>query len=218
VTNRDKTDSVRGRMADAGEPFNVARGQVEAAAGPVSEAEFQEIRRTGRCNLANRELTVLPPEIGQLTNLRELWLGGNQLTALPPEIGQLTSLEALGLGHNQLTALPREIGQLTSLGRLGLVGNQLTVLPPEIGQLTNLRRLELDDNQLTVLPPEIGQLTNLRRLELGGNQLSALPREVADLLSGGLELGLAGNPFQGPVFEMYGQGPQALASYLRSLR
>ena len=159
-------------MADAGEPFNVARRKVEAAAaGPVSEAEFQEIKRTGRCDLSNRELTALPPEIAELTNLWELRLDGNRLTALPPEIGQLTSL-----------------------GTLALSGNQLTALPPEIGQLTSLGGLRLD-----------------------GNQLTALPRELADLLSGGLELGLAGNPLQGPIFELYGQGPQALASYLRSL-
>ena len=149
MTNRDKKDSIRGRMADAGEPFNVARRKVEAAAaGPVSEAEFQEIKRTGRCDLSNRELTALPPEIAQLTNLEALALDGNQLTALAPEIGQLTSL---------------------------------------------------------------------RRLGLDGNQLTALPRELADLLSGGLELGLAGNPLQGPIFELYGQGSQALAFYLGSL-
>ena len=149
MTNRDKKDSIRGRMADAGEPFNVARRKVEAAAsGPLSEAEFQEIKRTGRCDLSNRELTALPPEIGQLASLRELALGANQLTALPPEIGQLTSL---------------------------------------------------------------------RRLALDGNRLTTLPRELADLLSGGLELGLAGNPLQGPILELYGQGPQALASYLRGL-
>ena len=75
----------------------------------------------------------------------------------------------------------------------------------------------LDRNRLTALPAEIGQLTGLRDLRLDGNRLTALPREVADLLSGGLELELAGNPLQGPVFELYGQGPQALASYLRSL-
>ena len=119
-----------------------------AAAGPVSEAEFQKIKRTGRCDLSNRELTALPAEVTQLTNLWELRLDGNQLTALPPEIGQLTSL---------------------------------------------------------------GTLT------LDGNQLTALPRELADLLSGGLELDLAGNPLQGPIFERYSQGPQVLASYLRSL-
>jgi Leucine-rich repeat (LRR) protein len=195
VTNRDKKDSIRGHMADAGEPFNVARRKVEAAAaGPVSEAEFQEIKRTGRYDLWNRELTVLPPEIAQLTSLGTLGLGGNQLTALPPEIGQLTSLRRLALG-----------------------GNQLTALPPEIGQLTRLETLRLDGNQLTALPPEIGQLTRLGTLALGGNQLTTLPRELADLLSGGLELGLAGNPLQGAILELYGQGPQALASYLRGL-
>ncbi len=33
------------------------------------------------------QLTALPPEIGQLTNLQTLYLGDNQLTTLPPEIG-----------------------------------------------------------------------------------------------------------------------------------
>ena len=75
----------------------------------------------------------------------------------------------------------------------------------------------LERNQLTALPPEIAQLTGLGVLRLDGNGLTALPREVADLLSGGLELELAGNPLQGPVFELYDQGPQALASYLRRL-
>jgi Leucine-rich repeat (LRR) protein len=195
VTNHDKKDSIRGRMADAGEPFNVARRKVEAAAaGPVPDAEFQEIKRTGRCDLSNRELTVLPPEIGQLTNLRQLALIGNQLTALPPEIGQLTNLETLRLE-----------------------AKQLTLLPPAIGQLTNLKRLAPAHNQLTALPPEIGQLTNLKTLRLNSNWLTTLPRELADLLSGGLELDLTSNPLQGPILEMYGQGPQALASYLRGL-
>jgi Leucine-rich repeat (LRR) protein len=75
----------------------------------------------------------------------------------------------------------------------------------------------LNNNQLTALPPEIGQLTNLRGLALDGNQLTALPRELADLLNGGLKLSLAGNPLPGPIFELYDQGPQALASYLRGL-
>ncbi|HEV2372396.1 MAG TPA: hypothetical protein VGS19_09510, partial [Streptosporangiaceae bacterium] len=136
MTNRDKKDSIRGRMADAGEPFNVARRKVEAAAaGPVSEAEFQEIKRTGRCDLSNRELTALPPEIAQLANLEALALGDNHFTALPPEIAQLTSLKGLALNHNQLTALPPEIAQLTTLQKVVLGHNQLTALPPEIGQL-----------------------------------------------------------------------------------
>jgi Leucine-rich repeat (LRR) protein len=172
VTNRDKKDSIRGRMASAGEPFNVARRKAEAAAaGHLSKPEFVGFGRIGRCDLSNRELTVLPPEIARLPGLWELRLDGNRLTALPPQITQLTGLQVLWLRHNQLTALP----------------------------------------------PQIGQLTGLRRLMLDGNQLTALPRELADLLSGGLKIGLAGNPLPRPFFELHDQGPQALASYLRGL-
>ena len=107
-----------------------------------------------------------------------LVLSSNQLTALPPEIAQLTQLQSLDLSSNQLTALPPQIGQLTQLQSLDLAGNQLTALPPEIVQLTQLQSLNLWNNQLTALPPKIGQLTQLRSLNLQGNKLTALPPEV----------------------------------------
>ena len=53
---------------------------------------------------------AVPAEIGQLTSLRVLQLGGNQLTSLPAEIGQLTSLERLDLRDNQLTSCRRRSG------------------------------------------------------------------------------------------------------------
>ena len=145
--------------------------------------QLQRAKRTGKLDLSQRELTALPPEIGQLTSLQTLNLDGNQLTSLPPEIGQLTSLQTLGLLGNRLTALPPEIGQLTSLQTLNLDGNQLTSLPPEIGQLTSLQTLWLDYNGATALPPEIGQLTSLQTLGLLGNRLTALPPEIGQLTS-----------------------------------
>ncbi len=57
-------------------------------------------------DLSGEGLTILPPDIGDLTALTTLDLGGNQLTALPPEIGDLTNLTYLDLRNNQLTALP----------------------------------------------------------------------------------------------------------------
>ncbi len=61
-------------------------------------------------DLSGLGLTVLPPEIGQLTNLTTLHLRSNPLTALPPELAHLTRLERLKLHGNPLTlALPRAL-------------------------------------------------------------------------------------------------------------
>jgi internalin A len=132
-------------------------------------------------DLGGLGLTQVPPEIGQLSALRELRLDGNQLTSLPPEIGKLAALKELDLSNNQLTRLPPEFGQLSALRMLFLSNNQLTSLPSEIGQLAALTELLLYDNQLTSLPPEIGQLTALSMLNLSNNQLTSLPPEIGQL-------------------------------------
>ena len=141
--------------------------------GRVVMLEFYALGLTG----------AVPAEIGRLSALIMLSLGGNKLTSLPAEIGQLASLKELDLWFNQLTSVPAEIGQLTSLKELDLNRNELTSLPAEIGQLTSLERLYLHDNQLTSLPAEIGQLTSLHVLWLSRNKLTSVPAEIGQLTS-----------------------------------
>ena len=125
-------------------------------------------------DLSHNNLTQLPVEIGQLTQLTVLYLSNNKLTYLPVEIGLLTQLTVLYLYNNNLTQLPVEIGLLTQLTKLYLDGNQLTQLPVEIGLLTQLTTLYLARNQLTHLPVEIGLLTRLTILYLSGNMIENL--------------------------------------------
>jgi Leucine-rich repeat (LRR) protein len=132
-------------------------------------------------DLSNKNLSQLPPEIGQLTCLQQLFLGSNELSQLPPEIGQLTCLQQLYLSNNQLSQLPPEIGQLTNLQQLTLFNNQLSDLPREIGKLTDLQYLYLGNNHLSRLPGEIIQLISLQYLSLLNNQLRELPREIGRL-------------------------------------
>ncbi|MBP5973623.1 leucine-rich repeat domain-containing protein, partial [Brasilonema sp. CT11] len=143
--------------------------------------EIIQLTNLQSLNLWRNQLSALPPEIVQLTNLQSLYLNENQLSVLPAEIVQLTNLQSLDLSSNQLSALPAEIGQLTNLQSLDLRSNQLSALPNEIIQLTNLQSLNLWRNQLSALPPEIVQLTNLQSLDLRSNQLSALPKEIGQL-------------------------------------
>ena len=168
-------------------------------------------------NLVNHQLTALPESIGNLIAFTALDLTGNQLTALPESIGNLIALTALDLTGNQLTALPESIGNLTALTELYLSGNRLTALPESIGNLTKLKDLNLVNHQLTALPESIGNLIALTTLDLTGNQLTILPKHLADLLTGRLNLKLAGNPLDDPLPEIVNRGSDALAAYLRSL-
>uniref|UniRef100_UPI004057AB3F COR domain-containing protein n=1 Tax=Candidatus Electronema sp. TaxID=2698783 RepID=UPI004057AB3F len=112
---------------------------------------------TTRLDLSNKELTTLPTEICELTNLTWLALSHNRLTTLPPEICQLTNLAYLSLSDNHIRELPLAICQLSNLVWLSLSRNQLATLPSEICHLSKLKELHLTDNPLSAPPYEIAQ-------------------------------------------------------------
>ena len=146
---------------------------------------------------------AIPPELGGLSNLGYLHLGGNDLAgAIPPELGNLANLESLHLYSNALSgAIPLELGDLANLKSLHLYSNALSgAIPPELGDLANLERMHLGYNGLSgAIPPELGGLSNLWSLSLDGNGLSgAIPPELGGL-SNLASLHLGGNDLAGAI-------------------
>ena len=98
----------------------------------------------------------IPPKLGNLENLIELYLFLNQLSGeIPPELGNLENLIELHLNENQLSGeIPPELGNFENLTVLSLSANQLSgEIPPELGNLENLRELYLSKNQLSECVP-----------------------------------------------------------------
>ncbi|MEM7484313.1 MAG: leucine-rich repeat domain-containing protein [Bacteroidota bacterium] len=150
-------------------------------------------------------INILPPSIGDLTQLRSLNFDLTNLTTLPTEVGKLQRLESLNLGWNQFTEIPEEIGQLISLKELYLeynpelqeipasLGNLINlktltayetgqeVMPSWIANLENLEYLDFSNNTIEVMPSWVGSLKKLDTLYLGDNKIKALPPEIGNL-------------------------------------
>ena len=105
----------------------------------------------------------IPPQLGNLSNLKNLELGYNNLTgAIPAELGNLNSLISLRLTYSGLTgAIPSDLGDLVNLHQMGLGNNDLTgEIPSALGNLENLIDLRLSYNKLTgVIPLKLGNLS-----------------------------------------------------------
>ena len=149
-------------------------------------------KRVTRVDLSNSSRTsnfingTIPIQIGNLSALTRLDLGGNRLSGtIPAQLGRLTQLTTLRLYLNSLTgSIPTQLGQLTNLTSLYLNNNQLTgTIPTQLAQLTKLKWLKLNQNNLFgSIPSQLGQLTQLNLLNLSYNRLTGtIPTQLAQL-------------------------------------
>ncbi|KAF5454302.1 hypothetical protein F2P56_023978 [Juglans regia] len=153
----------------------------------------------------------IPSFLGNLSELTRLELACNPFkpNALPPEIGNLTKLENLYLlGSNLIGHIPESIGKLVSLKNLDLSGNSLSgEIPTGIGGLKSVEQIELYENQLSGgLPESIANLSALLRLDVSENKLTGkLPDKIAAMPLNSLNLN--DNFFEGEVPEILSSNP-----------
>jgi len=172
-------------------------------------------------------LGPLPTELGSMTGLQTVNMGGNSFSGpIPSEYGALFNIYDFGLQKNRLTGLiptelgnmrvshfhladnllqgpiPSELGQLSQVkGHFVLAGNSLTgAIPKELSSFTILEKLHLMENMLSSqIPTDLGLLTSLKQLRLENNRLTGSIPSVLGLLTTLEQLDLYGNPLTGAL-------------------
>ena len=167
--------------------------------------------------IQHNNVEVIPQDhIDGLTELRELWAGGNRIGNFPnfshcikmtilslpnneiPYISRgyiegLDSIIEMDFANNQLTDMPH-ISHLDTLEKFLIGFNQITTIPTDfIVGLPNLKIFACNNNNITFLPNISLFVPNLSELYVQGNRLQMLP-DLYDMMSL-LVLEAADNPF-----------------------
>jgi len=149
--------------------------------------ELGQLQNLRELNLRRNDLTGgIPVQLGTLTKLRNLYLSDNALSGpIPPELGNLARLSNLWLDQNDLTGqIPAAVGNLASATGLNLYSNSLTgPIPASLGNMLQLQYCNIYDNQLSgEIPPELGNLQQLRSFGADHNLLTGpIPPALGNL-------------------------------------
>ncbi|XP_049867823.1 leucine-rich repeat-containing protein 40-like [Pectinophora gossypiella] len=122
--------------------------------------------------LASNNISAMPPEISQCSNIQFLDLSKNCLADLPLDVADMKNLRELVISNNRFSKIPRCIYALENLEILLAAENQIeeiNVSSDALARLKKLAVLDLRNNSILTVPPELGNFTHLRSLELMGN-------------------------------------------------
>ncbi|MEZ9868854.1 leucine-rich repeat-containing protein kinase family protein [Vibrio sp. 10N.261.51.A4] len=144
-------------------------------------------------DLSGNQLSDLPAELSQLTNLRIIFASNNLFTHLPDVLGSLPKLEMVGFKTNQIKTVSEQ-SLPTQLRWLILTDNEIEILPSSLGERPRLQKLALAGNKIRVLPESMQNLSSLELVRLSANQLTEFPEFLIKLPKLAW-LAFAGNPF-----------------------
>lgn len=155
---------------------------------------FAKPEKVYELRLRNASTRMLPPEIGQLVNMRILNISGSRIRAIPSEIEKCTQLRAIIANASPLAEIPASIGKLQQLRLINFGYCKLQEIPESFGQLTSLWDVSFNSNQLQELPASLANLKNVTMFDIANNHFATFPMEILGLESVG-NLWMHGNQF-----------------------
>ena len=129
-------------------------------------------KKNTELKLSKKGLAAVPDNIGEMPQIKRLYLDGNAITDLGSRLEVLTELLEIDLSYNKLTAIPDGLAVLTKIQHFDASHNGLTAFPKALLSMPDLQHIDLRENKLTSLPPEIKSLKKLEVIYLSGNDFT----------------------------------------------
>ena len=126
-----------------------------------------------RLDLSRQKIRVVPSELAQLSELKQLILDRTKIDALPSALSALKDLEYFSADRNQMTAFPEVILEWKQLRYLSLGDNLIDSIPLNIDVLDRMQTLNLWSNLIAFFPASLGDLQALSSLDLTNNDMTA---------------------------------------------
>ena len=164
--------------------YDILQDEVRIDAASTAFSISEALKRPEdiyKLNLRNSGVRVLPPEIGQLVNLRVLDFSGTSIRSIPAEIENCTHLRSIIGNASRLSIIPNSICNLRKLREINFAYCRIRELPKNFGNLESLWELHLSYNQLNDLPESMSNLNNLVFFNIYGNKFQEFPKEVLDM-------------------------------------
>lgn len=105
-------------------------------------------------NLRDQNIEDLPPHLGKMQNLHEIYCNENKLKSIVEEVFSLKNLKYFDFSDNLISEIPSNIAELDQLTDFHISNNKIKNLPNEIIALDNLLMLDISENELLSLSAE----------------------------------------------------------------
>ena len=143
---------------------------------------------------------------------------GEQQKIMAQEGALAQELREIGDGTETIVSYAMRLESSLPSNVLNLREQRLLAVPSELFQLTHVEMLDLANNRLKELPGEVCMMTKLKKLYLDHNQLTRLPHELHKISNTLTLLGVAENPLDPELMQLYLAGLPLLLAHLKATR
>ena len=141
-----------------------------------------------------------------------------QAKIMDQEASLAKELREIGDGTEVVLQYAEQLEACLETNVLSLRALKLLAIPSEVFTMSHVEVLDLAKNAITVLPPEVANMSRLKKLYLDNNQLKTLPHELYKLSQTLALLGVANNPLDDELMQLYYAGLPVLLAHLKATR